>query len=116
MQGGVAAGGDGQAQSFAVVGADLQAVGDDLLARAVDVDPGADGVLGLDLALALADFGVVGELDLEELLAGADAVEADAVFEPVGVAQAPAQDGSEVALAAGGADGPVDGEVEHDGG
>ena len=34
-----------------------------------------------------------GELDLEELLAGADAVEADAVFEPTGVAQAPS-DGS----------------------
>ena len=42
--------------------------------------------------------------------------ESDAVLEPGGVAQAPAQNGAEVALAAGGADGAVDGTVEHDGG
>ena len=49
-----------------------------------------------------------GELDLEELLASPDAG-----LQPVGAAQAPAQNGSEVALASGGADGPADGKVEH---
>jgi hypothetical protein len=46
----------------------------------VDVDVGVDRVFGLDLALALGDAGVVAELDLEQELAGADAV-----FEPNGM-------------------------------
>jgi hypothetical protein len=52
VEGSVGTGGDDETEGFAVVGgvvgADLEVVGDDLLAGAVDVDAGADEVFGTD--------------------------------------------------------------------
>ena len=115
----VGAGGDGQAEGAAiflgVVRADLEVVHLYLFAGAVDIDAGLDGVGRAQLVFFLLDLGVVGDLDIEDAGAGADAVDADAVLEPLGVAASPGEDGDEVALTADAADGAVDGKVEHEG-
>ena len=101
--------------SGSAIGVDLEVVHVDGLAGAVDVDAGFDGVGGAELAALALNLGVVGNFDVEQALTGAEAIEADAIFEPLGVAEGPGEDRGEVGLAAGGVDGFVDGPVEHEG-
>ena len=83
----VGAGGDCKAEGESVVGdfvcLDLQVMVLHFLTGAVDVDAGLDRVRGAELLTFRFDHGVVGDRQVHEALAGALAVEADPVSEPL---------------------------------